>query len=56
MNQRPASDAINEAEPVYAVRLLPDVRKAIVAYAQEHRIPVSVAIAESCRAFMGLSA
>lgn len=54
MNQRPAPDAINEAEPVYAVRLLPDVREAILAYAKEHRIPVSTAIAEACRAFCGL--
>lgn len=53
MNQRPAPDAINDAEPVYAVRLLPEVREAIQAYAAEEGIPVSVAIAEAVRAFVG---
>lgn len=42
-------------EPIYSVRLLPDVREQIEAYARQHRIPISVAIAESVRAFVGLS-
>lgn len=53
MNQRPAPETVSNAEPVYAVRLLPEVREAIVQYATEQRIPVSVAIAEACRAFVG---
>lgn len=41
-------------EPIYSVRLLPDVREQIEAYARKHRIPISVAIAEACRAFCGM--
>lgn len=55
MNQRPAPDAINTAEPVYPVQLLPEVREAMESYALGEGIPVTVAIAEACRAFAGLS-
>lgn len=40
---------------IYPVDLLPDVREAIEGYAREHSIPVTTAIAEACRAFVGLS-
>lgn len=53
MNQRPAPDGIVSAEPIYAVRLLPDVREAVEEYAREQGIPVTVAIAEACRFYIG---
>lgn len=52
MNRR-VTQAPNSAEPIYAVRLLPEVRDAIEAYASEQNIPASVVIAEACRAFVG---
>lgn len=55
MTERPAPESINGAEPVYAVRLLPEVRERIEAYAREQGIPVTVAIAEACRAYTGMA-
>ena len=42
-----------DSEPIFAVRLLPEVREAVEAYAREQGISTTVAIAEACRAYVG---
>lgn len=40
-------------EPTYTVRLLPEIREAVEAYAREQNIPASVVIAEAVRCYVG---